>query len=305
MRAVFGASTGDVSGKDARAHQRPEAVTLVPAEAKSLGLVVASPHSGRFYPEEMLAAARLDAFALRRSEDAFVDMLFADAPGLGADLIVNNYARAYVDVNRGDTELDPLLIDELPYQIAQKVSERVKAGLGVIPRSVGDGMTIYHGPISLGAAQARLNEVYWPWHTAIETQMRAAKARCGVAVLVDCHSMPSAACADPSLDFVVGDRFGASCAPVLTQEAIRFLRTEGFQVGRNDPFAGGFATARHSDVSNGFHALQIEINRSLYMVEGALTPRPGFDTIKGSLTGLIDHLIGVTQTLAMPRLYSV
>jgi N-formylglutamate amidohydrolase len=304
MYAVLEVAAGEQMANALAPRSRPNAVTLVSAKGAPTGLIVASPHSGRYYPEEMVAIAQLDRFALRRSEDAFVDLLFAKAPQVGADLMLNNFARAFVDVNRCETELDPLLIDELPFNLSQKLSERVKAGLGVIPRSVGDGVNIYKGPVSLVTARARIDEVYRPWHQAIERQMHIAKTRHGVAVLLDCHSMPDAASGDPRVDIVIGDRFGSSCAPALTNHAISFLRKEGFQVGRNDPFAGGYSTRRHANVQSGFHCLQIEINRSLYMVEGALTQRNGFDAIAASMSGLVSHLAGVTGSLVAPRVYS-
>jgi N-formylglutamate amidohydrolase len=280
---------------------RPPPYSVVRSVACPSGLIVACPHSGRYYPEEMLTASQLDSFTLRRSEDAFVDLLVSGAPTHGATLIVNHFARAFVDVNRCNSELDPLLIDEVPFISGGKLSERVKAGLGVIPRSVGDGLNIYRAPLARGAAQDRIAEVHAPWHQAIEDQMSVAKRVCGIAVLLDCHSMPSAASGDPSVDIVIGDRFGSSCAPILTNEAISFLRQQGLVVGRNDPYAGGYATIRHSNIPTGHHSLQIEINRSLYMVEGAMTRRAGFDELAKAMSGLVARLGEVTQSLVVPR----
>jgi N-formylglutamate amidohydrolase len=267
----------------ARGHQTP--------------VIVACPHSGRFYPEDLVHASSQDAFTLRRSEDAFVDELFAHAPKMGADLLINRFARAYVDVNRCASELDYLLIEDLPSQIAAKQSERVKAGLGVIPRTLGDGINIYRKKMSLRQAQNRLEEVYEPWHCAIETHLAHKCDQFGVALFLDCHSMPNAASGDPSVDIVLGDRFGASCSPHFINEAAACVRECGFKLGRNDPYAGGYSTIRHTNLVSGRHSLQIEINRSLYMVEGALTRRPCFDDIAQAMTKLIGRLSDVALSL--------
>lgn len=285
------------TGKDDRRAQRPKAVLVRPANAPHSGLVVACPHSGRYYPPELQNISRLDAFTLRRSEDAFVDKLFEGAPAIGADLLVNCYARAFVDVNRDESELDPEVISELGIS-ASKLTDRVKAGLGVIPRTVGDGIDIYRAKLDAADVRSRLDEVYTPWHDAIHRHLNAAYDQREVCVLLDCHSMPNAASGEPAVDIVLGDRFGSSCAPILMHEALACLRESGFKVGRNDPYAGGYSTIRHANVVAGRHGLQIEINRSLYMVEGALTPRACFSDITHAMTKFVARLAQVTRTLS-------
>jgi N-formylglutamate amidohydrolase len=277
---------------------RPCAVDHVAPAAHLGGVIVACPHSGRYYPPELLTATRLDRFTLRRSEDAFVDQLFAAAPTYGADLLMSVFARAFVDVNRAADELDPLLIDGLAASDPGKVSERVKAGLGVIPRTVGDGINIYHQSLDLPQAKQRLDEVHVPWHRAVEAHMAGAIKRNGAALLLDCHSMPGSASGDPPFDVVLGDRFGSSCAPIIVNEAMACLRGAGLRVSRNDPYAGGYATKRHGRPHERHHALQIEINRSLYMVEGAMTPRPCFAAISEMMCGLVERLVVLSLDLA-------
>jgi N-formylglutamate amidohydrolase len=285
----------EIRGDDKEA-QRPQAVLVRPATSPHTGIVVACPHSGRYYPPELVNISRLDAFTLRRSEDAFVDKLFQGAPAIGADLLVNCFARAFVDVNRDENELDPSLITDMPIS-THRLTDRVKAGLGVIPRTVGDGVDIYRTKVTPADVRARLDEVYLPWHEAISGYLNTAHSQCGVCVLLDCHSMPNAASGDPQVDIVLGDRFGSSCAPVLMNEALAFLRESGFKVGRNDPYAGGYSTIRHANAVAGRHGLQIEINRSLYMVEGALTQRPCFDDITQAMTKFVERLAHVSCTL--------
>ena len=176
----------------------------------------ASPHSGRCYPASLLERSRLDATALRRSEDAFVDELFAGAVGLGAPLLSAHFPRAFLDVNRGIAELDVGMFDGALGVPVDAPSPRVAAGLGGIPRIVRDGAEIYRGKLDRAEADARLSQLYKPYHRALAALMEETRARFGVAVLIDCHSMPSALSVP---DVVLGDRYGASAAPALTARA--------------------------------------------------------------------------------------
>jgi N-formylglutamate deformylase len=277
--------------------ERPNPVAVHKPRKGRGGLIVACPHSGRFYPPELLKASILDGLALRQSEDAFVDILFQDAPDHGATLLVNEFARAFVDVNRSPGELDPKLISSLDFEGLETSTERVKAGLGVIPRTVGDNIAIYRHRMARLEAVTRLTEVHHPWHGAIETCLNEARQTNGSAILLDCHSMPNKVAGDPSYDIVLGDRFGSSCAPEIIRSASIFLRSEGFKVSRNEPFAGGYTTMRHGHPMRHHHALQIEINRSLYMVEGALTLRQSAGRIREAMSQLVSHLSDVSQGL--------
>ncbi len=281
---------------------RPPAYRLAPPLDDRSGVIVCCPHSGRYYPDELLHGSKLDPLALRRSEDAFVDELLARSPELGASLLLTDFARAYVDLNRGPDELDPELIEDLPIAARRVPSPRVLAGLGVIPRTVGDGVDIYAGRLSFMEAQARLSEVYAPWHGAIEGLIEARKKAVGYAVVLDCHSMPASASGVPENDIVLGDRFGASCASVFTTEALVFLRSKGLRVARNDPYAGGYATHRYGRPAQNQHSLQIEINRSLYMVEGAMSKRSSFSEVAEVLSGLVSRIVEVGEAKSVARM---
>jgi N-formylglutamate amidohydrolase len=280
------------------ASARPYPIRLELSRCASTGVIVSCPHSGRFYPRELLNASTLDQFALRRSEDAFVDLLFHNAPAQGATLVVNEFARAFVDVNRGPEELDPKLICDLLPSEVDASSDRVKAGLGVVPRSVGEGLAIYRTKLTREEALARLKEVHEPWHWVLEERLIEAAYHNGLALLLDCHSMPGAASGEPSCDIILGDRFGASCAPAFMSEALSFLRASGLKVGRNDPYAGGYTTRRHGQVHLQHHALQIEVNRSIYMVEGAMTLRPSFSGVRDIMSNLVSRLGSISLELA-------
>lgn len=262
----------------------------------SAPFVFASPHSGRIYPEDMLAASRLDVAAIRRSEDAFVDELAAAAPAHGSPLISMRYARAYVDVNREPYELDQTMYeDELPV-FARARTARVAAGLGAIARVVAEGQEIYSRKLTFADARHRIETVHSPYHAALADLLAEAKTAFGVAILLDCHSMPSAAAeagaprGGRAPDFVLGDRFGSACAPAITQLVQHALMDMGYAVALNAPYAGGYTTEFYGKPATGAHALQIEINRGLYLDERRLAPSSGFDRLQANLERLFATL---------------
>jgi N-formylglutamate amidohydrolase len=283
--------------KDIQTDGRPFAVHLVEPALGCGCVIVACPHSGRFYPPELIAASNLDPFTLRRSEDAFVDHLFQDAPSHGAYLMTNTFARAFVDVNRSPEELDPELILDMTGHRTAMLTDRVKAGLGVVPRTVGDNLMIYSAPLTWRDIQARLREVHRVWHENLAMCLNSSLVKCGKVLLLDCHSMPNAASGDARYDIVLGDRFAEACSPTIMAEAMSLLQEAGLKVGRNNPFAGGYATRTYGQTRCGQHALQIEVNRSLYMVEGALTLRNGFDQIRALMGKLVARLVEVTDRM--------
>jgi N-formylglutamate amidohydrolase len=253
-------------------------------------LVFASPHSGRDYPADMMAAAALDALAIRRSEDAFVDDLIEAAAGLGAAVITARYARAYIDLNREAFELDPgMFADELP-EFARARTARVAAGLGAIARVVSEGQEIYARKLTFAEARARIEGAHRPYHAALGQLIAEAHAAHGYAILIDWHSMPAAAARaggrDKPCDMVLGDRFGAACAGLLTARVERELESMGYRVARNTPYAGGYTTEHYGRPARRSHALQIEINRALYLDEATLAPTAGFEVLKVRLEAL-------------------
>ena len=253
--------------------------------APPTALVFASPHSGRIYPDDMMAAVRLSAEALRGSEDAFVDQIIAGAPDLGAAVIRARLARAYIDLNREPWELDPAMFeDELPV-FAQGRSARVAAGLGTIARVASEGKPIYARKLTFAEAKARVDLAHRPYHDALDRLLAAARATHGVAILIDWHSMPAAAARGQRArgggpcDLVLGDRFGAACSPKLTGLVERELEAMGYRVARNAPYAGGYTTEHYGRPARRTHALQIEINRALYMNEVTREPTEGLERL--------------------------
>ena len=258
-------------------------------------VVFSSAHSGRVYPAAFIAASKLDPLTLRRSEDAFVDELFSAAPELGAILMRAHFPRAYMDVNREPYELDPKMFEDRLPAFANTRSLRVAGGLGTIARVVGEAKEIYARKLTVEEGPARIESLYKPWHRALRGLMQQAWRQRGVAVLVDCHSMPSnAGRADRiKADIVLGDRYGASCDPVFTEAAESHLRALGYAVARNKPYAGGFITEHYGDPGAGWHALQIEINRGLYMDEATIERAPGFEELQNDLQEVMQALIEV------------
>jgi N-formylglutamate amidohydrolase len=265
-----------------------------PASAARTPLVFASPHSGRIYPPDMRAAQGLSANAVRRSEDALVDALLQGAPQAGCVVIAARYARAYLDVNREPYELDAAMFsDELP-DYARARTARVAAGLGSIARIVAEGQEIYDRKLTFAEARARVEKVHRPYHSALAGLLGEARDEHGSAVLIDWHSMPAAATSGPGpgqgAQMVLGDRFGQSCSPRLTQAVERALASMGYRTARNVPYAGGHTTEHYGRPAEHVHALQIEISRGLYLDEASMQPNRGFARLRADLERLFRTL---------------
>jgi N-formylglutamate amidohydrolase len=255
-------------------------------------LILASPHSGAHYPADFIAASRLDPLTLRRSEDSFVDELFAAAPSLGAPLLSARFPRAYLDVNREAYELDPAMFADALPGFVNTASARVRMGLGTIARIVANGEEIYTGKLRFADARRRIDGLYHPYHRALRCLVEDTEALFGGCLLVDCHSMPSAAGAvcGGTADIVLGDCHGAACAPIILETARRFFAARGFTVAINTPYAGGFTTEHYGDPPRRRHALQIEINRALYMDERNYGRKPRFARLVVELAELVRQL---------------
>lgn len=261
--------------------------------AHTTPLLFNSPHSGRVYPRSFLSASCLDAATLRRSEDAFVDDLFAGVVQAGTPLFRALFPRAYLDVNREPYELDPRMYDGRLPGFANTRSLRVAGGLGTVARIVGEGHEIYAGRLPVEEALNRIETLYKPYHRMLRRLLTRTQRRAGLAILIDCHSMPSSSLGKedrPRCDIVLGDRYGISCAPAITDCVDHTLRRMGYAVARNKPYAGGFITEHYGNPDAGVHVLQIEISRSLYMDERRLTLTSGFDQLQRDMIRLHDAL---------------
>jgi N-formylglutamate deformylase len=253
-------------------------------------LVLASPHSGRAYRPDFVAAARLDPMALRRSEDCFVDELFADAPGCGAPLLAATFPRAYCDANREAWELDPAMFDDSLPAWVNTTSPRVGAGLGTIARVVASGEVIYRSKLRFADAEARVQTCWLPFHAALRRLIEHTRARFGHCLLIDCHSMPACTPLASGADVVLGDAHGTTCTAATIRRVERALERLGYRVRRNDPYAGGFITRHYGRPREGVEAVQIEISRALYLDERCLEKLPRFASVRRDMAFLIAAL---------------
>lgn len=264
--------------------------------ARAGRFVFASPHSGDLYPADMRAAPGLAETSLRSAEDALVDRLIANGAdqkhARGAVLVLGRAGRAYVDLNRDPDDLDPLLIDGLDGRVG---SARSQAGYGVIPRLCGDGRPLYDRRLPLSEAQARIAACHAPYHQALAEEMEAARIRAGEAVLIDWHSMPARATQGiggaRGPDVVLGDRHGSSCPAELTRRLRRSFEALGWRVALNRPYSGGWTTQAWGRPEDGFHAVQIELNRALYLNETTLQPGAGWSRCASGVARVIADLL--------------
>jgi N-formylglutamate amidohydrolase len=252
-------------------------------EALTTPLVFNSPHSGSKYPRRFLEISRLDPLTLRRSEDAFVDELFLRCVALGAPLLRAHFPRAYLDVNREPYELDPRMFEGRLPDFANTRSLRVAAGLGSIPRVVGEAQPIYRQPISVAAGLSRIEALHHPYHAELAALIERARRNFGLAILIDGHSMPSASPEVSGADIVLGDRYGSSAAGWIVDALETSLSAAGLAVRRNKPYAGGYITETYGQPTAGRHAVQIEINRALYMDERAIRKFPASEALAEAL----------------------
>ena len=274
-------------------------------ETSAQPLLITSPHSGSHYPEDFLTASRLDAHAIRQSEDMFVADLFAGVETAGASLLAARLPRAYLDLNCAPFELEQELFeDDLPSQFNSK-SLRARAGLGTVPRLVAENTPIYSGKLAFAEAEHRIEKFYTPFHAALAGKLDELNRQFGAAILIDAHSMPSQAARandgrpkQPHIDIVLGTRHGRACHATLTELVENFLKARGLSVARNQPYAGGYITEHYGRPDAGTHAIQIEINRAIYMDERTYQRHAGFGKLSETMKKLIAHLTAIPDLAA-------
>ena len=283
----------------AMSHQQdeldPPFEVMEPTERRG-PVIFNSPHSGCVYPRAFLTASRLDLATLRRSEDCFVDELMLGVVTRGYALMRAHFPRCYVDVNREPYELDPRMFEGRLPSFANTRSMRVAGGLGTVARVVGDAQEIYDRRISVNDALRRIEGLYKPYHRALRRLFTRVHRDFGAAILIDCHSMPSSAGAKderPRADVVLGDRYGTSCVAAVAETVEATLRAQGYSVSRNKPYAGGFITEHYGNPAAGLHAIQLELNRALYMDERRFERSPSFARLAADLETLADTLAAI------------
>ncbi|MGZ2410898.1 N-formylglutamate amidohydrolase [Sphingomonas sp. F9_3S_D5_B_2] len=256
-----------------------------------LPVLLSVPHSGRDYPDWLLDLASGGHRALASLEDPFVDRLAWRALNSGVGAVIARTPRAAVDCNRAEDEIDPSVIEG---GRSERLTARARGGLGIIPARTPQYGYLWRRAVGREQLRDRLDQAHRPYHRAVEEMIDQIVERFGCALLLDCHSMPPPAAGVPEIVF--GDRRGRSSGWWVSSEALRVARDCGFEVGFNDPFAGGHVVERHGNPARNVHALQLEIDRSLYLDESLREPGPGFDRLAHLIETLTvrlgEHLLG-------------
>ena len=259
---------------------------------RTTSVVFASPHSGKADLALFGGQAVLDHQTIRSSEDAYVDRLFSKVIDYGAPFLVAQVPRAFVDLNRAADELDPALIEGVRRNVH---NPRVGSGLGVIPRVVAGGRSIYRGKLTLEEAHSRLQTFWYPYHDKLTALLDQSFRLFGESILIDCHSMPREALdagrkSGERPHVVIGDRFGAAASARLVDQIASAFEGQGLRVARNAPFAGAYSTVAYGRPVRSQHAVQVEIDRSLYMNEATLEMLPEFDELQSKLLGAASEI---------------
>lgn len=282
-----------------RTHTQPLSYRLHMPESAPAALVLDSPHSGTTYPPDFNPAVA--AGVLRTAEDTWVADLWGDAPALGVPLIEARFPRAYIDANRGDEEIDGLLLDA-PWPEPVPDSPKVRLGKGLIWRMLDDGTPLYDRKLSIAEVRHRIDACWKPYHGAVKQTLDAVHAAHGKVWHINCHSMPSVAGAyatdTPGLvhpDFVLGDRDGTTSAPEFREFVGAWLRERGYDVSINAPYKGVELVRRYGDPANNRHSLQLEVNRKLYMDEVTLQPNQGYQALRDLFKNLVTDLVAWTS----------
>ncbi|SDN75270.1 N-formylglutamate deformylase [Lutimaribacter pacificus] len=276
---------------------------LINPGQRTTSVVFASPHSGRDYSRTFMRRTILDEHAIRSSEDAFVDKLFATAPQHGAPLLLAGAPRAFIDLNRSADELDPALIADVRHPLH---NPRVASGLGVVPRVVAGGRAIYSGKLSRIEAQQRIDTYWHPYHATLQRLLNESVGLFGEAILIDCHSMPHEAMDGIARagvrrpEVVLGDRFGASASAEVVERIEAAFAAAGLNVVRNAPFAGAFTAQHYGRPLRGQHVVQIEIDRSLYMNEQMIRPNSNFAEMQRVLGRVISEISEIGRASEQP-----
>jgi N-formylglutamate amidohydrolase len=251
-------------------------------------VVLSVPHAGRDYDPALLAALRVPVAALRPLEDRFADRLADGVVAGGVPAIIATLPRLAIDLNRAPDDLDPDSVRGGVHR-GSPPSAKARAGLGLIPTRLAGVGPLWRKPFAAEDVDARARDAHAPYHAAIAQALAEAKRRWGAALLIDLHSMPPLT-GDDAPDIVIGDRFGNSASAQLTATAEALFKASGFRVAINVPYAGGYIVSRHARPNANIHALQIEIDRRLYLDMALDEPGPGLAKMQRLVTALVESL---------------
>lgn len=278
----------------------PGIIRITEPDGPASPLVLDVPHAGRVYPEDFHFSCPLPL--LRQTEDAYVDELVAGAVRQGATLVTAEFPRALIDVNRAINDLDPAVVDGV-WPEPLDPSDKTLQGLGLVRRMCRSGVPMYDAPLSLAEIDQRLRQFYYPYHRHLARVLRQTQQRHGEVWLIDCHSMPSTRFdgSPMNADFVLGDRDGTSCDPGFLQLALQFLRDLGYRVAINDPYKGVEIVRRYGQPQKRCYAMQLEINRGLYMDEENVALLPQMQALTKDLEHFFARMIAALSYSALDR----
>ena len=256
-------------------------------------VLVSVPHAGRDYPEAIFGALRLPPSSLLRLEDRYADLLLRDLVAAGVPIIIAHRARAWIDLNRDERDIDVDMVAGIIRDNYPTPSAKQRGGLGLIPRRLAGEGDIWQRQLSIAEVEARITDYHRPYHAKVEDILSAMRNKFGVAILLDVHSMPPIRdrLIDPIPQFVVGDRFGQSAAARFSELLTAQIRTHGYGVALNHPYSGDYILRRHSAVGRNIHALQIEVDRSLYLDTALQEPNNEIAKISGLVADLVATLV--------------
>ena len=264
-------------------------------------VVISVPHGGRDYPSALVEALRVPLGAIMGLEDRLIDQV-AQAARTDEPMIVQTRPRGWIDLNRYVREGEPLI--DAGARVSGRGSSKVRSGLGLVPRRIGGHGDIWTRRFTDAEIVARITTDHRPYHDALSSCLAAVRARFGMAVLLDLHSMPPLGSAESHPRIVIGDRHGMTAGIGFVRRCEATIRAAGIAVTRNAPYAGGHVVERHGDTRRGIHAIQLELDRSLYLNAALEAPGPGFDAtvtlVRQIIAALSAEALAQPQPLSLP-----
>lgn len=265
-----------------------EVFHLGPPEARERPVLVEVPHAGLGVPESVRSQLAVPRETVLRDSDVYVDKLYARSPSAGATLLAARVSRYVVDLNRAPDDVDPQTVPDHP-------DPRGVQPRGVVWRVTTEGRPALREPLSYPALVDRLERFHAPYHRALEAQLAEKRERFGHAILLAAHSMPSVSrtgvSTAPRADVVPGTR-GRTTADARVIECVdAHFRAAGLTVRHDDPYRGGWSTGHYGRPADGWHAIQIELNRALYVDEATSQPKDGeFEALSALVIELVRKL---------------
>lgn len=290
-------SSGEQGGNVIRdASASPAAFTLSRGPVGAVPVVIAVPHAGRVYPDALLARMRHPAETAMRLEDRYVDLVARDVvQRTGATMLLAHAPRALIDLNRSPDDMDwEMVAGGAPRGTSRLAAgRRARSGLGLVPRRLAGLGELWTGKLPGNELADRIEHVHRPYHAALSRALESVRDLHGAVLLVDLHSMPplgSKTGPDAAADFVIGDRYGVSCASHLSLAAAHILERAGWRVANNRPYAGGYVLDRHANPARGIHALQLEVCRTTYLDARLREPGDGLPRVVAAVEQLVRQL---------------